>query len=67
MDKSVLDGIPSEERRRQEVMHNCHRFGQFLTDSFQAIFELIATESTYVRDLQLIVGVSMFLETSHGD
>ncbi|KAF7359085.1 Actin cytoskeleton-regulatory complex protein [Mycena sanguinolenta] len=38
VDKSALEGIPSQERRRQE-----------------AIFELIATENTYVRDLQLIV------------
>ncbi|KAF8589690.1 hypothetical protein K439DRAFT_300209 [Ramaria rubella] len=38
VDKTALDGIPPDERRRQEV-----------------IFELIATESAYVRDLQLIV------------
>ncbi|KIK68649.1 hypothetical protein GYMLUDRAFT_36129 [Collybiopsis luxurians FD-317 M1] len=38
VDKSALDGIPPNERRRQE-----------------AIFELIATENAYVRDLQLIV------------
>ncbi|KAF8216277.1 hypothetical protein K438DRAFT_1953239 [Mycena galopus ATCC 62051] len=38
VDKSALEGIPPQERRRQE-----------------AIFELIATENTYVRDLQLIV------------
>ncbi|CAK5279140.1 unnamed protein product [Mycena citricolor] len=38
VDKSALEGIPTNERKRQE-----------------AIFELIATEITYVRDLQLIV------------
>ncbi|THG95777.1 hypothetical protein EW026_g5934 [Hermanssonia centrifuga] len=40
VDKSALDEIPPNERRRQE-----------------AIFEFIATEATYVRDLQLIVEV----------
>ncbi|CAE7139400.1 unnamed protein product, partial [Rhizoctonia solani] len=38
VDKSVVEGIPDDERKRQE-----------------AIFELIATESAYVRDLQMIV------------
>ncbi|KAJ1309363.1 hypothetical protein OPQ81_006142 [Rhizoctonia solani] len=38
VDKSVVEGIPDNERKRQE-----------------AIFELIATESAYVRDLQMIV------------
>ncbi|KAF8749948.1 Pleckstrin homology domain, partial [Rhizoctonia solani] len=38
VDKSVVNGIPDDERKRQE-----------------AIFELIATESAYVRDLQMIV------------
>ena len=40
VDRSALEGIPKEERRRQE-----------------AIFELISTETDYVRDLQLIVKV----------
>ncbi|THV00744.1 hypothetical protein K435DRAFT_750939 [Dendrothele bispora CBS 962.96] len=40
VDKTALDGIPPNERKRQE-----------------AIFELIATENAYVRDLQLIVEV----------
>jgi actin cytoskeleton-regulatory complex protein PAN1 len=35
-----------------------------LSDSIQAIFELIATESAYVRNLQLIVGVRMSLVSS---
>ncbi|KAF7298359.1 Actin cytoskeleton-regulatory complex protein [Mycena kentingensis (nom. inval.)] len=38
VDKSALEGIPTQERKRQE-----------------AIFELIVTEETYVKDLQLIV------------
>ncbi|KAF9650631.1 hypothetical protein BDM02DRAFT_1351141 [Thelephora ganbajun] len=40
VDKSALDGIPPQERKRQE-----------------AIFELIITESSYVRDLQLVVEI----------
>ncbi|KIY46490.1 hypothetical protein FISHEDRAFT_75585 [Fistulina hepatica ATCC 64428] len=40
VDFSALEGIPADERKRQEV-----------------IFELIATEGAYVRDLQLIVEV----------
>ncbi|KAJ8699192.1 hypothetical protein PTI98_002336 [Pleurotus ostreatus] len=40
IDKTALQGIPPNERKRQE-----------------AIFEFITTESTYVRDLQLIVEV----------
>ncbi|KAJ4490290.1 hypothetical protein J3R30DRAFT_3278216 [Lentinula aciculospora] len=40
VDKSALEGIPPNERRRQE-----------------AIFEIIATEHAYVRDLQLVVEV----------
>ncbi|KAG9035365.1 hypothetical protein FRB95_011385 [Tulasnella sp. JGI-2019a] len=40
VDRSVLEGIPDIERKRQE-----------------AIFELIVTETGYVRDLQLIVEV----------
>ncbi|KAG9114454.1 hypothetical protein FRC07_007636, partial [Ceratobasidium sp. 392] len=38
VDRSVVEGIPDDERKRQE-----------------AIFELIATESAYVHDLQMIV------------
>ncbi|KAG8679028.1 hypothetical protein FRC08_017280, partial [Ceratobasidium sp. 394] len=38
VDRSVVEGIPDNERKRQE-----------------AIFELIATESAYVHDLQMIV------------
>jgi len=40
VDKSALQEIPPNERKRQE-----------------AIFEFIATEATYVRDLQLIVEI----------
>ncbi|KAJ8093458.1 hypothetical protein PM082_020315 [Marasmius tenuissimus] len=40
VDKEALEGLPTNERRRQE-----------------AIFELIATETAYVHDLQLIVEV----------
>ncbi|KAI9492304.1 hypothetical protein BDB00DRAFT_441263 [Zychaea mexicana] len=40
MEKTELEAIPAEERKRQET-----------------IFELIATEKTYLRDLQLVVSV----------
>ncbi|KAF8626353.1 hypothetical protein AX15_005009 [Amanita polypyramis BW_CC] len=40
VDSSALEGVPVNERKRQE-----------------AIFELIITESAYVRDLQLIVEI----------
>jgi actin cytoskeleton-regulatory complex protein PAN1 len=61
VDKSALEGLPDRERRRQEV---CLRFGSIykrkpvLMRIFgKAIFELIATEGAYVRDLQLVVEV----------
>jgi len=61
VDKSALEGLPDRERRRQEV---CLRFGSTLTCKTvlmrmgdKAIFELIATEGAYVRDLQLVVEV----------
>lgn len=61
VDKSALDGLPDRERRRQEV---CLRFGSIhkrkpilMRMVGKAIFELIATEGAYVRDLQLVVEV----------
>jgi hypothetical protein len=61
VDKSALEGLPDRERRRQEV---CLRFGiirKYKTVLIgmvcKAIFELIATEGAYVRDLQLVVEV----------
>lgn len=45
VDRSALEEIPKQERRRQE-----------------AIFELIATEADYVRDLQLVVEVRVYDE-----
>ena len=59
MDKSALDGLPDRERRRQEVcflfLSSIVRFYRYFG---KAIFELIATEGAYVRDLQLVVEVS---------
>lgn len=59
MDKSALEGLPDRERRRQEVcsssMHKCKT--SLIHTSGKAIFELIATEGAYVRDLQLVVEV----------
>lgn len=57
MDKSALDGIPTSERRRQEVSEHVAAWDVLFNYFTQAIFELIATEVTYVRDLQLIVEV----------
>ena len=61
VDKSALEGLPDRERRRQEA---CLRFGSILKCKTvlmriddKAIFELIATEGAYVRDLQLVVEV----------
>lgn len=56
VDKSVVEGLPDTERKRQEVGYMpcvC----VMVADRVQAIFELIATESAYVRDLQMIVEV----------
>ncbi len=61
VDKSALEGLPDRERRRQEVsfylgfMHKCKTV--LIHMSGKAIFELIATEGAYVRDLQLVVEV----------
>lgn len=61
MDKSALEGLPDRERRRQEVgfclgfMPKCKTVLIHLAG--KAIFELIATEGAYVRDLQLVVEV----------
>jgi hypothetical protein len=57
VDKSALADIPPQERRRQEVSERCIGSYPLIYIAFQAIFELIATEITYVRDLQLIVEV----------
>ena len=58
VDKSVVQELPKEERRRQEACsYAVHRL-LHLTGTLQAIFELICTEADYVRDLQLIVGAS---------
>ena len=56
MDREALEGIPGPERKRQEV--SLGRLVQgFILTWRKTIFELINTESTYVRDLQLIVEV----------
>lgn len=57
VENSALEGIPTRERKRQEVSPDSFIRRQFLKMLFdkQAIFEFIATESAYVRDLQLIV------------
>jgi hypothetical protein len=55
VDRSVVEGIPDDERKRQEVGSQ-PGLGSGV-DLGQAIFELIATESAYVRDLQMIVEV----------
>ena len=58
VDKSALDEIPPAERKRQEVCYSLLKHPILQIDHFQqAIFELIATEAAYVRDLQLIVEV----------
>jgi hypothetical protein len=62
VDKSALEGLPDRERRRQEVcffvLAPCISVRQSLIHvAGKAIFELIATEGAYVRDLQLVVEV----------
>ena len=60
VDKSALDGIPLHERKRQEVCPRApHGTHSVLIE--QAIFELILTENSYVRDLQLVVEVQFVL------
>lgn len=60
VDRSVVEELPKEERRRQEACSCAIYRLPRLTGTLQAIFELILTEADYVRDLQLIVGVSTF-------
>ena len=58
MDKSALEGLPDRERRRQEVcLRFCPIHKVLMRMVGKAIFELIATEGAYVRDLQLTVEV----------
>lgn len=57
VDKSALEGIPTGERRRQEVSEPSHHILSQKLTGHKAIFELIVTEGAYVRDLQLIVEV----------
>jgi actin cytoskeleton-regulatory complex protein PAN1 len=57
VDRNALEGLPDKERKRQEV-GRLYALGKLHYMSSQAIFELIATEAAYVRDLQLIVEVS---------
>ena len=59
MDKAALEGLPERERKRQEARYFVTQMQATLTHIgyHQAIFEFIATEAAYVRDLQLIVEV----------
>lgn len=57
MDNSALDGIPPRERKRQEVCRRWFPPNPQHDKLWQAIFELILTENSYVRDLQLVVEV----------
>jgi actin cytoskeleton-regulatory complex protein PAN1 len=59
VNRDALEGLLPGERKRQEVKITSYAAYFFLIP-WQAIFELIATEAAYVRDLQIIVGVSGF-------
>ncbi|ORY26048.1 hypothetical protein BCR39DRAFT_542389 [Naematelia encephala] len=55
VDPGVLDSMSGRERKRQEVGDAHSRRLESMTLMSQAIFEFIATEAAYNRDLQLIV------------